>query len=495
MMNMLIGGEKAKILHWGILGFLCTTVHLYFLPMCFIILCAFLYYDIRRQGKIKGNQAFILFGFWAGVLIPMLMLGGFMQGMSISSLGFTWKKTFNLNGFFNAQGWSRIFPKLILHTYGQSEGFSYLGLGIFAGILFSGLYFVRYLLKIRMVWKKIVDICKVPKIQALTGILFLSVVTAASPVVTLGSRAVTIPFPQRLEEIWMIFRACGRLIWPGVYVIVFVVIIFLLKMKNEKYSTVLLLVCVLLQGWDISAEAVDRGKVASEPKPFVSDLQDEGWQIIGKNPNIKNVVYVNVSGLDSCASMAEYADNHNMTLGRFYYARDYNEVIEKSTEQALANKSTEDIFLFNSSRMIDAWNEPDLYYYEMDGKIIGYCKLIEGLEEKRICERDYEYIYAYEITEGSRREEIIDEFLFLHAGGMAVSPVFQLPRGTYRFTVEGENMKDADILISDGEIEGQEMQVISGTVSYCNTGEFKICIKNNSDHDMVLYDIRLQPLD
>ncbi len=139
------GKHVRSALFWAMIGFLCCTVHLYFLPMCFIILCAFLYLDARCMGLRGRRLCYAFAGFWCGVWIPACALGVFLPGMTVSDLDFTWKKTFNLNAFFNPQGWSRILPKLPLHTYGQSEGFAYLGLGILLIVFVSGLLVVYYL--------------------------------------------------------------------------------------------------------------------------------------------------------------------------------------------------------------------------------------------------------------------------------------------------------------------------------------------------------------
>lgn len=482
---------RIKVFYWILAGFFCTTIHLYFLPMCFIILCGYIYLDICRQKKVKWEQWFVVIGFWLGVLIPMFLLGGFIRNMKIADLNFTWKKTFNLNGFINPQGWSRWLPNLGLHTYGQSEGFAYLGLGvligIFAVIVMSCLNYLKNDCSGYLIREKLRNF----KLQALAGIAIVSVLAAASPVVTLGNRAIVLPFPKKLEEIWMIFRASGRLVWPAVYVIVFTVCIRISQMKRKYAAVLLLLICVIFQGADISAKIWDRGKISREPEAFVSDLQDEGWRIIGTHPYIENIVYVNSSGLASCASMAEYADKYNLTLGKFYYARNYDDVIQRSAEQALKDKRKEDIFLFNMDRIIDAWNEPELFYYALDGKLLGYCEPIRELEDKAVDAGTHEYTYVCETTQESVNTEMIDEFLFLHAGGKAAFSDFSLPSGTYYFTVEGENLEEAKIVLSEGSIYEHGMQTISGTMICRDTITWKIDIENCSNHDMVLYRIKI----
>lgn len=145
-------------------------------------------------------------------------------------------------------------------------------------------------------------------------------------------------------------------------------------------------------------------------------------------------------------------------------------------------------------RVIDAWNEPDLYYYCMDHKLIGYSQPIEGLEEAILDVWEQEYVYACEVTPASVKAEMIDGFLFIHGGGRMVSQEFTLPEGMYRFTVEGENMKDGRVLVSCGDVESHEMQTITGTIRCGQAQQVTIIMENPSNHDMVLYQIRLQPI-
>lgn len=483
--------DRWKVIFWAVIGFFCCTIHLYFLPMCFVILLGFLYVDIRHTKGLRAGHGLVMAGFWAGVLIPMFLLGGFIPGMGISDLNFTWKKTFNLNGFFNPQSWSRVMPNLAQHTYGQSEGFAWLGLGVLACLPVSFLVCgYRIWAGKGRVWKYL----KMPVVQAFLGIFVLSVAASVSPVVTLGSRAVTIPFPVKLEEIWMIFRASGRLVWPAVYCILFGILFVLMRMKQDTLCICLLLAALALQGFDMSEKVWERGRVSREPEAFASELQDKGWEIVGNHPDIQNIVYINASGLQSCASMAVFADTYDLTLGKFYYARDYETVIRETAVRALEEKDSRDVFLFDRGRVIDAWNEPDLHYYCMDDKLIGYSQPIAGLEDAGFNVWEQEYVYACEVTPASAGTELIDGFLFLHGGGRFVSPEFTLPEGTYRFTVEGENMKDGSVLVSSGTVESQEMQTISGTIHCAQAQQITITMENSSDHDMVFYQIRLQPV-
>ena len=121
--------------------------------------------------------------------------------------------------------------------------------------------------------------------------------------------------------------------------------------------------------------------------------------------------------------------------------------------------------------------------------IVGYVRPIAGLEAAQADMRTYEYVYLYEVTPESSAEEMIDGFLFVHGGGTDVSPVFPLPEGNYCFTVEGENLADAEITLSAGTVSERDMQTVTGMITCAEPQDVRIRVDNPSDHDMVLYRI------
>ena len=145
---------KKRILLWGVCGFFCTTIHLYFAPMCGAILLGFEYLSFAWSRKYgdwhKAIQKCIsdIASFLSGLLLPMWIFGGFIEGMDVSNQNIDWKKSFNLLSFFAPQKWSRVLPELELFTSGQSEGFAYLGLGVFAlSVLLLGAWITLRILK------------------------------------------------------------------------------------------------------------------------------------------------------------------------------------------------------------------------------------------------------------------------------------------------------------------------------------------------------------
>lgn len=52
-----------KVILWSILGFLCGSIHLYFVPMCGLIMCAFLLEEL-----IQKKKSVYVFGSWGWLL-------------------------------------------------------------------------------------------------------------------------------------------------------------------------------------------------------------------------------------------------------------------------------------------------------------------------------------------------------------------------------------------------------------------------------------------
>lgn len=254
--------EYVKNLFWMLIGFLCTTVHLYFFPMCFIIFCGFSVLEMKKKTGLRKTLLSLL-SFLAGLIVPMVLLGGFMDGMSIVQKDIIWKKSFNLNGFWNPQKWSPFIPNMPLHTYGQSEGFAYLGLGIWFGIAVLTMLIVRAVFsEKKTILYDVQQLIREPKTIACVLIFLLCVFAAASPDVTLGGHLLfSLPIPQVIENSWSIFRCCGRLVWPAVYLIMILVCVGLCQWKNQKIAFLFMVLCMLFQTADISMEIWDRGRI------------------------------------------------------------------------------------------------------------------------------------------------------------------------------------------------------------------------------------------
>ena len=119
-------GKKIYVM-WGIISFLVSSIHIYYLLMCGIILVGYILLDILNTKKV-WRSIILLIIYLLVAAFTIWILGGFDGISSNDTFGFG-LFSYNLNGLVNSQGWS-VFLKALPMQGEQYEGFSYLGLGV-----------------------------------------------------------------------------------------------------------------------------------------------------------------------------------------------------------------------------------------------------------------------------------------------------------------------------------------------------------------------------
>ena len=77
---------KKAVKGWGILGMLCGGIHLYFLPMCGVILLGFVLLDAVK-GRKKWKALLPLGSYLAAAAGTVFLFGGFASGMKAGNDG------------------------------------------------------------------------------------------------------------------------------------------------------------------------------------------------------------------------------------------------------------------------------------------------------------------------------------------------------------------------------------------------------------------------
>lgn len=365
-------------LYWGILGALIASIHLYYLPMCGMFLGGYILCSLIRgfgkEHRLKLDYMLPGVAFAVGLFATTWLLGGFSTGAEAGGDGLG-ECSFNLNGFFNAKGYSRIFEPLLTYADGQYEGFAYLGLGIFVLILVS----LWYLL-LRITIKKL----KLHTNVLLYGVVYLLmalglILFAASPQVTFNDKLIfSFPYSSTLYRIWSIFRSTGRIVWPVCYLIFIGVIVCCDRLAKEnrvagKRFRAVLAVCVLVQVFDLSVKLGNLQKEYAQKKIYESPLQSEVWERVAEAGTVKHVVWVSIN-FDNYEMMhiAKYALDHDMTMNTYYFARPLN--IHENTKNSVENLSDDCVYLFRTvDNDNDRYDPKDLglQLYEADGYIVG----------------------------------------------------------------------------------------------------------------------------
>ena len=195
--------NKNAVLIYGFLGILCSATHVYFVPIVGIVLCAFVLISIVKSQKIL--QGFLpLISFLSMVMTTVYLLGGFTSNMTAQSGGLG-HYSFNLNSFFNPMGWSIYLKNLETYTTGQYEGFAYPGLGLLFLFFVTSLHTVSEIHFPSVRLNKQVAVEQIERIAYLL-IILLSLVTAASPQVSLGEHLLfEIPIPVFIKKYGLFF--------------------------------------------------------------------------------------------------------------------------------------------------------------------------------------------------------------------------------------------------------------------------------------------------
>lgn len=229
--------KKGKNPVWGFipLAALAVSIHVYFVPMVLALaFAAQLEYTVARRKAVD----MVWLGLPVMASVAAAWIFGFFSASEYQPGGYG-SLGLNLNAFWNPASfnwgiwdpsyqnliWSRFLPQR--PVVGDSlEAFSYLGLGILAGLGFAGIWAAaRLVVDYRAGGRP----AKWVKHLAARGIRHVGLVTACAAlglfavtnVVTANSRVLfRIPLPGIIIRFCDMFRASGRLIWPVYYLLV-----------------------------------------------------------------------------------------------------------------------------------------------------------------------------------------------------------------------------------------------------------------------------------
>ena len=283
---------------------LSILIHFYFLPMLMIIKYSFLLNDYINNKNIKKNSKEILIPLVS--LIIVAYISGYFQISAFDAMGFGYGfYSFNLAGFIDPQttndslNWS-IFFKDIKNTSGQSEGFSYLGLGGFILLIFFLINFFK--------GKKSTQLSKLPFIFIFLICFLLSI----SNIIYLGNDIIfEYKLPKLIYGLLSITRASGRFIWILYYLIIIFGIVSIFQLFNNKNKSIFIIFFILIvQVIDLSPALKNYYKANAFNKIEINNINDDFWKAISKDfTTIRTTYYKNTSNI--------YANTSNRILENF----------------------------------------------------------------------------------------------------------------------------------------------------------------------------------
>ena len=365
-------GKKIYYL-WALIAFLVSTIHLYYLLMCGIILIGYIILDVLNTKKIK-RSIMLLIIYLSISLLTIWGLGGFTNFGQNDDFGFG-LFSYNLNGLFNSQGWS-VFLKQLPMRFEQYEGFSYLGLGVIVLTIIAIILTIIGFIKDKGALKKYRNL-----LISLVFISILSVFVALSPKIYFGDKLLfELKLPSIINNLWGIFRSTGRFVWPVIHIITILSVIVIIKRLNWKYSLLILSICVFIQIIDIG------GKLSEIHNFYVQQYVISDENNIYKNDFLKKVVDNNDIELLVFASdnlydtdlmiFSDWAINNGMRTNKLRFARtSFDDILGKNTVKLLEEKDENKIFMFTSKKEcisyeLNCYKLPDDYY-------LGYVNELE----------------------------------------------------------------------------------------------------------------------
>lgn len=370
---------KKAVVCWGILGALTAAVHLYFLPMCGAFLCGYLLCSFWRERRFGWKYLLPGISFGGMLFISTYLFGGFST-RAVSSDSGLGECSFNLNGFFNAKGYSRFFDALPMYHELQYEGFAYLGLGIFVLLTTVAAFVVMDLTRNGG------SCIKGKRMEILTAGLMAAglVVFAASPVVTWNDRLLfVLTDSSTLTHYWSIFRSTGRIIWPVNYMIYLAAIAcnaklweIIFEKNSRRYKnmaavagTVVVAACCILQIVDIGGKLAEQRVQFAKKTTYVSPFQDDVWTELAQKESLRHLVWVSNSyGNREILEFAKWAYDNQLTMNIFYFARGIG--VMEDTQNSLRNPNDTYVFVFVPDE-VQEYADCGLHFYEADGYVVG----------------------------------------------------------------------------------------------------------------------------
>lgn len=376
---LLLGLEREKlsivkkVVLWGVLGLLCGSIHLYFLPMCGIIMCAFLLEELIRKKNLYSCLA-IGASYCICALATVILLGGFSHDHQLDAGGLG-QFSFNLNGFLNPQGWSVLLPELPLYGDGAGEGLAFAGTGVLL-LLAAG----SFCWLISFILRK--SVCKffnkMDKAETRNGLPFviifiMSAIISFSHQLAMGNKVLwEIPYPDKMVSLWGMFRSSGRFIWPAVYLLILTAVNITVKVfRNRKTVVIVLTLALCFQICDSYPQMEKRNTEFSRTQEYQSMLKDPQWEEWAKDK--EHIVFVSfiIENQTLLYNLSNFAAENNMTINNFYFAHyAVRSDVEKALQENLKNPQKDTLYIYKIEDE-ELRSQTKMTYIPVDGIVVG----------------------------------------------------------------------------------------------------------------------------
>lgn len=480
---------------WMVIGALASSIHIYYILMCGIILLGYCFLDIISQKRIfKSVLLLVTYLLTSAGVVGIL--GGYASAGSIATGGGLGDYSMNLNAFINPMGYSYVL-KSLNSLPGQYEGFAYLGLGDLLILIFSIIIFGGY----NGVKKIFADHRN--EFLAISAVFVTAIIVAVSPIITWNDRILfTLRIPAFVTKMWSIFRSSGRISWTALYIIVIGSCIVTYKILSKRTAVIALFFCLAFQVYDLRDILQSINTNFSEEVAYESILQDgEFWRFIGEEDIIKHIVFTDPMPEKAGYAFAEWALNYDKTLSFFPLAHRNIGMFAETVQDSLQELSETDLFIFTEANRLQCYKY-GLHYYISDGYIIGYCDSLE-LPEYEVQSAFFSLTYQFSQNQYLDNGEDINGLRNIYSGGLSYGPYWNIPSGTYKIVIRGANLLNLlPEIYSGGGSTFYEFDILSQTEDSIemiisieqDANNLEIVIRNELDGTISLSEITLQPI-
>ena len=459
-------------LAWGGLLSLAASIHAYFVVMVFIIMTFYFFDDICEYKKIK--KTIIEFSLSMAMLVITMYLIGFFYSGGQRATGGLGYFSGNINSIVNPGRMSRFLRALPLSTSGQYEGNAYIGYGM---IIFIFITLFTVVDNFKLYSSKLSEKKIARRVILCVAMFIVFYILTLSPVVSFNDRTLfTYSVPTLVSDIWSIFRASGRFIWPNVYIVMIAVICITAKKFGKTASILMLVVLVFVQYQDMSDYFERKGSRFREESVWETNLESEMWSVIASD--FDHLFYTD--GIINMYPVLRFAAQNQMTVNDTEIARkDYDLIgsLISETWSNLHDGITEDnkVYFFQTMPVQLILNHR-LFVYEFDGIIAGFSREIETAKYMDGVIHHVGNDFNLGLHHfGTQTGEVTDRGLQSDgsSGFLLYGPLMQLPQGLYeaeiRLSLESFTLDDVgliEVVTQMGEYDITSLPIAAGSFLY-----------------------------
>ena len=264
--------QNKRIFCWALLLGLSSLIHFYLMVMVLALWLANLLDAYFSQKQISLTQGIVELVIVFVTLIICMWQAGYFSVSSGSGAAWGYGGfRLNLLAPIDARGWSYLLPKAPMQM-DAGNGFNYFGLGMLVLIPFA--LFAR--IKLR---------ASLPSSIGIKGNYFLYLcffglfVFAVTNTIGIGTWKYTFPLPDFILAVASFLRASGRMFWPVLYFIFFILIAYVALGFSKRNASLILGICLAIQVIDTSAGWLQINRTSSSKISSKNDtlLQNPIW--------------------------------------------------------------------------------------------------------------------------------------------------------------------------------------------------------------------------